>query len=216
MGHLKSITLVSLIAVATIAISHFASAQSVDDWRKAKNADQPKFKLVQSYNGTTPGTGNTLPKAEELKSMEGSWITWPGFMMKTDGGSRIFLQTTDPLKFTKKISGKKIVITFKKTQIYLSNNKNPLVTKNFNTPLLRASLKKHRKHAQLILQLKQKTDINIMQVSIEDGYNYIFIDFPAGQYSTNFNTQNPSFSGGGQSNSNQNTSGQTQDNETPN
>jgi hypothetical protein len=197
MSRFKSGTIFITVAVATLVVVHLAKAQSVKDWRKATETEQPQFKLIQSYNGTTPGTGNSLPKVEELKEMDGSWITWPGFTMKSDGGSRIFLQTNTPLEYSQKNKKKKITITFKKTKIFLSNNQNPLITQHFNTPLGRAYLKKHRKDAQLVLLLKQDTEVQIQQVAIEDGYNYVFIDFAAGQYNTNSDSPRPSFSGGG-------------------
>ena len=102
MWYQKSLKFTIPLLAGLTAIIHLAYAQSVDDWRKATQNSGAEFKLVQSYNGTTPGAGNKLPKVEELKSLDGSYITWPGFMMNQDGSSRIFLQTTRPLEYKEK------------------------------------------------------------------------------------------------------------------
>ncbi|MBN2343626.1 MAG: hypothetical protein JXX29_19365 [Deltaproteobacteria bacterium] len=169
-------TFISLVAV------QWVRAQSTDEWRKATENNQPKLELSQNYHGTKPGDGNTLPKVEELKGKDGLWITWPGFFMTADGGSRIFIQTTAPLEYKQKTSKKKIVLTFKDTKVHLSNNQNPLVTLHFNTPLRKAYLKKYKKKTELILELKTKTTPAISQSTDADGYSYLFIDFPPGQY----------------------------------
>ncbi len=177
-----AVTLV-MVVIAGLAMARLAPAQSSSEWRDARESGAaPAFTLVQSYHGTTPGTGNNLPKVEELKGKDGSWITWPGFMMKTDGSSRIFLQTTSPLEYLQKTKNKIVTLTFKDTSIYLSNNQNPLVTLHFNTPLRKAHLKRSKKNAELVMEMKVDAPISIMQVSIEDGYSYLFIDFPTGQY----------------------------------
>ncbi|MBN2802899.1 MAG: hypothetical protein JXR91_07380 [Deltaproteobacteria bacterium] len=217
MWYLKSLKIIIPVLTAIFAIAHFANAQSVDDWRNATSNNNQSFKLVQSYTGTTPGAGNTLPKVEELKSLEGAYITWPGFSMQKDGSSRIFLQTTQNLEYSQKNSKKNITITFKDTKIFLPNNKNPLITTHFNTPMDRAYLKKHKKNVQLVLKLKVASEVTISQVQIEDGYNYVFIDFPAGDYPKGTdNSPRPTFSGGGDNTENQNNqTEQVNDQESP-
>ena len=103
-------------------------------------------------------------------------------MMTDDGGSRVFLQTTTPIEYKQKNGKKRITLTFKGTRVFLSNNQNPLVTLHFNTPLRKAYLKKARKDSQLVLELKEEAEISVMQVNIEDGYSYLFVDFPAGNW----------------------------------
>lgn len=168
--------------IATLLTFQLAQAQSVDEWREATENTQPKLQLSQKYHGTTPGQGNTLPKVAELKGKKGSWITWPGFFMTADGGSRVFLQTTAPLSYKQKITKNKIILTFKNTKVHLSNNQNPLVTLHFNTPVKKIYLKKRKKHTELILEMKIKTEPTISQSTDADGYSYLFVDFPMGQY----------------------------------
>lgn len=173
---IASCSIVTLLAVQMV------QAQATNEWRSATEGNQPQLQLSQKYHGTMPGEGNTLPRVEELKDKSGSWITWPGFFMTPDGSSRLFLQTTAPLEYKKKSSEKKIILTFKNTKIHLSNNQNPLVTLHFNTPVRKAYLKKVSKKTELILELKTKATPTISQSTDADGYSYLFLDFPAGQY----------------------------------
>jgi hypothetical protein len=178
--------------IASAVSVQLAIAQSKDDWRDATaETQQPKLMLSQSYRGTRPGDGNNLPRVTELKEKSGLWITWPGFMMTEDGGSRVFLQTTGPVKYTQKKTGKKeIVLVFRKTGIYLSNNRNPLVTGHFNTPVARVNLKRRSgKTTELVMKLKVESTPNISQMTDNDGYNYLFIDFPAGEYPQTGNSE---------------------------
>jgi hypothetical protein len=105
-------------------------AQSTEEWRATEDGDDTsQVKLEQTYHGVKPGSGNNLPKVEELKNLSGVWVTWPGFTMREDGSSRIFLQTTVAVDYTleKMKKGKtRIVIKLKDARVHLSNNRNPL------------------------------------------------------------------------------------------
>ena len=90
------------LAVALLLgpMANATRAQTVEDWRATEDAEQKEVpKLEQRYHGVVPGSGNPLPQVEELKGKEGTWVTWPGFTMRRDGGSRIFLQTTIALGY---------------------------------------------------------------------------------------------------------------------
>ena len=169
-------------ATPLVLVAGLAFAQSQSDWLTAQNSGSEGLILEQSYHGTTPGSGNTLPRVEELKGKPGTWVTWPGFVMRPDGGSRIFLQTTRSLEYTKTDKKNRLYLTFKNAKVHLANNRNPLVTIHFNTPVRRTYLKRARKSVELAVEYKVSTQAAITQFSDKDGYNYLFIDFPAGQY----------------------------------
>lgn len=139
----------------------------------------PQSENVENYEGVIPGSGNNLPRIVELRGKKGTWVTWPGFMMLPGGGSRVFLQTTDALKYKVTESPEKIVVRIDRAKIFLSNNKNPLVTTYFDTPLRRTDLRAQGRNVELTLFLKVPAVPVIRQVSDEDGYNYLFIDFTA-------------------------------------
>jgi hypothetical protein len=160
-------------------------SQSREQWREAQDSTQeaPSPSPSQTdYQGTTPGGGNSLPRVDELKGIQEAYITWPGFMMLPEGGSRIFVQTTKPLKYTQKQDSKEITLSFADTKIFLSNNKNPLIMTYFNTPVQKVYVKQAGKRAELVIELKTSAHAGVVQTFVDDGYNYVFVDFPAGQY----------------------------------
>ncbi len=194
---------VRCISTALMAVFLFLTmgktihAQSRDEWRESyKGEGKQPVRIEQTYHGVKPGSGNTLPKVEELKGKSGKWVTWPGFAMQPDGGSRIFLQTTVPLTYTVEEKKMRVVLKLGSAKVFLSNNRNPLVTTHFNTPLKRAYLKKRRKALELILILKVKASPNIVQTTDQDGYNYLFVDFPPGNYpKADDSSARPAYSG---------------------
>ncbi|MBN2716743.1 MAG: hypothetical protein JXX14_12895 [Deltaproteobacteria bacterium] len=179
----KTTLIIGACALATVVSIRFATAQTPNDWRQTTEDAQPQqLVLNQEYRGARPGTGNPLPRVAELREKEGLWITWPGFMMTDDGGSRVFLQTTGPLQYKIKAGKKKVVMTFHNTSVFLYNNRNPLVTQHFNTPVARINLKKRKKTTELILSMKTEAAPSVSQLTDADGYNYLFIDFGPGNY----------------------------------
>ena len=180
-----------LLLAFLFVCSHIATAQSPTEWRDASGKESTKeLTLNQKYQGTTPGKGNTLPKVEEIKAKtDGNWITWPGFVMNKNGTSRLFIQTTSPISYKKTKKANRVSLSFTKTKIFLSNNRNPLVTVHFNTPMKRAYLRYKKKAAELIIELKTSVTFNIHQVSYDDGYHYLFVDFPSGDYPTKEDTK---------------------------
>ncbi len=157
-------------------------AQSVDEWRATEEGQTEVRTLDTTYDGVTPGSGNTLPKIEELKGKEGTWVTWPGFLMRDELGSRFFIQSTVPLEFTVVTKKNKITIQIKNAKVFLRNNSNPLVTTHFNTPVKRAYLKRRGKNVDVVLEMKTEVIPTVTQSAVGDGYHYMFIDFAPGTY----------------------------------
>jgi hypothetical protein len=170
-----------------------AAAQTHKNWSETKTPDDnTAMKLEQGYAGVKPGSGNNLPRVEELKDKPGTWVTWPGFLLMPDGTSRLFLQTTVPVAYSIDERDKKISLKLKDAKVHLRNNRNPLVTVHFNTPLNRAYLKKNRKSLDLVMELRQSVMPRISQTVDHDGYHYLFVDFPPGSYPSAANP-NPLF-----------------------
>ena len=93
--HARRIWYGFITALFFIAIEGAAFAQSSGEPNGTEDSNASSGGTsAPAYNGVVPGSGNPLPKVEELKTLDGVWVTWPGFVMKEDGGSRIFLQTT--------------------------------------------------------------------------------------------------------------------------
>ena len=176
-------TLLSGMALAALVTSVYAQSQK--EWRRTENEpSRPPKKVQKPYEGVTPGTGNSLPRVEELRNQAGTWVTWPGFTKVKDGGSQVFIQTTVSVVYEVIEKKRVITIKLKDAEVYLSNNRNPLVTTHINTPLKRAYLKKRKRDVSLVLELKQKSTFEISQRHDRDGYHYLFVDFPPGRYPT--------------------------------
>jgi hypothetical protein len=191
--------LMTLSFTAFTVSPRFSPAQTREEWRAASEGKQETQPLVldQSYHGVTPGTGNTLPRVAELKGKSGNWVTWPGFTMLENGASRIFVQTTSAIEYEIVKKKNTLVLKLKDSQVFLTNNRNPLVTVNFNTPIERAYLKVRKKKVELVLELKVPSEPTITQTVDKDGYAYVFVDFAAGQYPIEEKEARPSFAGHG-------------------
>ncbi len=193
--------LYSLIGAFMLSMPVFVlHAQSQKEWREteSKQATIPK-NTTPHYEGVTPGSGNNLPKVEELKTKPGTWVTWPGFRMLSNGASQIFLQTTGSVKYDLVEQKMKLILKMKDASVHLSNNRNPLVTTHFNTPVRRTYLKrKKRAGVELIVEFKQPCTYQISQRFDADEYHYLFIDFAAGAYPVEDSTSSrPSYEGYG-------------------
>lgn len=194
----KRITALLYGALTAFIVPAIAATQTHDTAPKTQNSPpEEKVELKQSYTGVVPGNGNNLPRVEKLKKQKGAWVTWPGFVLREDGGSRLFVQTTQPLQYSVSDNGLTVTLSLKKTKVYLSNNQNPLVTSYFNTPLKRAYFKKGKKETLLVLELKVKATPNISSITDNDGYHYMFVDFSPGDYPVDSDPLVPSFIGVG-------------------
>jgi hypothetical protein len=82
-------------------------------------------------------------------------------------------------------SADRIVIVLHDATIHLHNNLNPLVTQFFPvTPVASARLERHRRDLHLVIELKAASGATVTTQQGDDGYFYLFVDFPAGQYLT--------------------------------
>jgi hypothetical protein len=135
---------------------------------------------VGYYRGVVPGHGIVPPRARMLKSARQNLVTWPGFEM-TASGSRIFVQSLRPISYSRADEANRVVFVLQNTRIHLRNNRNPLVTESFNTPVGTAYLRPRGRDTLLILDMKVGSSPSISQVT-EGGYSFLFLDFPGGTY----------------------------------
>ena len=133
------------------------------------------------YRGVVPGQSHIPPRARRLAKTRRNYVVWPGFEMLDGGGSRVFIQSTRPVTYTREDAPGRIVIVLRNTRIHLRNNRNPLVTEHFNTPVAEAYLTRRGRDTLLVLEMKTEVTPTVRQVS-ENGYHFLFIEFPAGRY----------------------------------
>lgn len=132
------------------------------------------------YAGVTPGSAtsdNVPPKAEEIP--EGTlMLTWPGFMMRKDGGSRFFVQTSRPVQIATHESEGRFELILRNTRVHLKNNFRPLETEFFKTPVTRATVQRQgKKDVAMVFEMRVKATPTVTQEKGKDGFNYVFVDF---------------------------------------
>ena len=133
-----------------------------------------------AYAGVTPGSetsDNLPPKAEEIP--EGAhMLTWPGFMMRKEGGSRFFVQTSRPVEITTHESEGRFELVLRSTRVHLKNNFRPLETEFFDTPVTRATIQRRgKKDLVMVLEMRAQATPTVTQEKGKDGFNYVFVDF---------------------------------------
>jgi hypothetical protein len=110
-------------------------------------------------------------------------ITWPGFQMQPDGSSRVFVQSTAPLNSQAAMtSSTQLVVDLGDAKVAGPNNRRPLDTSFFNTPVTRVTFKSAQKRIILELTLRAPVQPRITSDQAKSGFYFVYIDFPPGKY----------------------------------
>jgi hypothetical protein len=134
------------------------------------------------YTGVKLGGNESPPIASKPGSPVA--ITWPGFQMKPEGGSVVFLQTNALLNVrSSKVEGK-LIVELGEVRVE-GTNRLPLDTRFFNTPVTRVELKRARKNTTLELSLRAEVEPRIETAQAKSGYYFVYIHLPAGNYLPN-------------------------------
>ncbi len=136
---------------------------------------------VGVYQGVVPGAVNP-PAVKVPPGGENRQATWPGFQMLSDGGSRIFVQLTSETSVDAEMQPDKMVVTLRNTAVAGPTNAFPLETRYFNTPVKRARLKAKDQDTLLVLDLRKEITPVVSKEGARDGYFFVYVDFPAGNY----------------------------------
>ncbi len=129
------------------------------------------------YQGVTPGSDNPPPRAEEIPP-DALMLTWPGFVMRKEGRSCFFIQTSKPVQVATKKSAGRLELVMRNTQVFLSNNYRPLETQYFSTPVTRATVQqKGRNDVVMVFEMRDDVTPTIKQEKGKDGFNYVFVEF---------------------------------------
>ncbi len=112
---------------------------------------------------------------------------WPGFRMLDDGGSEVMIEFSKAvLAPSEHKAAGRYTFVFKGAVISKHNNKNPLLTIHFNTPVLDARLTSQKGgEIQLIVELRPGLDLApvVGQRPASEGLGQqFFIRFPSGSY----------------------------------
>ncbi len=134
-----------------------------------------------TYAGVVPGGAQpasiTVPAGQTPAQ-----ITWPGFQMRPDGTSRVFFQSTVPVPVQTSLTAAKFVMKLPGTQIAGNNNRLPLETRFFNTPVTRVTITHARDGVTVTLDLRAPVTPAVSGERGASGYAFTYIDLPAGSF----------------------------------
>lgn len=138
----------------------------------------------QKYDGVVPGAArkNPLPAAPKV----GAYLVWTGFQM-TATGSRVFLQTTEPVQFDideghPGKSGKStLAVRLEGCRIYMANNRRRIDTRYFATPVAGVSAKQKGRSVEVRIALREVASAVPHSEPGPDGTQFVVLDFPPGK-----------------------------------
>jgi hypothetical protein len=144
------------------------------------HTDQPEHPLG-TYAGVVPGA-NAAPAVPVGKTETKPVITWPGFQMRQDGTSRVFIQSTTPLTPQPSAAGPRFSVYLPGAKVAGNTNKLPLETRFFNTPVSRVNIEQQRDGVTLVLDLRAEVSPVVSSERGPTGYYFLYIDLPKGSF----------------------------------
>jgi hypothetical protein len=135
-----------------------------------------------NYSGVAPGS-NVVPDGIATQPGGAALVTWPGFQMLADGGSRVFIQTSVEVKAELKREGNSWTVLLPGVSLPPGNARLPLDTSFFNTPVKSVRAKLH-KPAGVLVQLDMRSQVapTLHTERASTGYFFVSLDFPPGSY----------------------------------
>lgn len=128
-------------------------------------------------------TTRRASRASKRTEHTGPVATMPGFTMRADGTSVIFVDLTAPPQVEEHAGKGFVTYVLKGTQVDRANNKNPLETAFYDTPVLRARLRGIPKEDDAELQIELRADVKpTFKVQTEKGQSRLEVVFPAGKF----------------------------------
>jgi hypothetical protein len=135
-----------------------------------------------AYGGVVPGASNKVSKpAPGAKGP--ATITWPGFQMRPDGSSRVFIQSTKAIepKVLATAAGK-FELQLPGARVAEKTNRLPLDTRFFNTPVTKVSVNAARSGAVVLLEMRTPVTPQVNSELGPSGYYFTYIELPKGEY----------------------------------
>lgn len=173
----------SPLKTALLGMALAWSATVVAQDQSSQNGDQAGDQAGSSqYAGVSPGSGHAPPRAPEPGGSGPVLMTWPGFQARPDGASRFFLQTTGPVQVEQKHEDGRFVVVLKGCRLHLRNNRRPLETRYFNTPVSSARIERRGRDLAFVMSLRADVTPVVSTQSGANGYNFVLLEFPAGNY----------------------------------
>lgn len=175
---MAALAVLGLGAASAPAQPDRAAASSGKKAPRAENA-------VGEYSGVDPGEA-APPRGLRHRGKRPT-ITWIGFVPRSPGAARVFVQLTRQTSFDQKVEKGALVVTIDGAHLLERNTGRPLDTRFFDTPLARVVPKRfHRHHhsgVELTLAFKTPADAAQAQAHMDtgkDGMTYLFLDVGGG------------------------------------
>ncbi|MFT3922741.1 MAG: hypothetical protein QM778_09420 [Myxococcales bacterium] len=150
--------------------------------------------LAQGYGGVVPGSNAVPGSVASSPATAGAQVTWPGFQVLEDGGTRVFVQTNVAVQPELKKDGQNWLVVIPGVSLPKGNARLPLDTHFFNTPVTSARMqplhsagKRRRKHqvgtgVTVLLEMRAPVTPKLRTEKAPNGYFFTYIEFAAGKY----------------------------------
>ncbi|MCS6798449.1 MAG: hypothetical protein NZ898_07960 [Myxococcota bacterium] len=135
---------------------------------------------VGAYTGVVPGMTNPPPMRPA--NPRPAVVTWPGFQSRPDGASRVFVQTSAPVRTEIVRQGSAHVLLLRDCSVGLRNHRRPLETQYFETPVLRVHLERRGRDVAVVMQMRAEATPTVSASTGPDGLHYVYVEFPAGRW----------------------------------
>jgi hypothetical protein len=148
---------------------------------------------AQGYDGVVPGS-SAVPHNLSAAPGGDAVVTWPGFQVLGNGGSRVFVQTSVAVQPELKRDGNSWVVIIPGVTLPKGNARLPLDTQFFNTPVTSARMlplhttgKRRKQHqvgtgVSVVLEMRAEVTPKLHTEKADNGYFFTYIEFPAGTY----------------------------------
>jgi hypothetical protein len=138
---------------------------------------------AQNYVGVVPGS-DTITENLAAAPGEGALVTWPGFQMMPDGGSRVFVQTSTEVTPELKRDGQSDnwQLLLGNVSLPAGNARRPLDTQFFNTPVKSVRTLSRGKGVAVMLVMRAKLKPIVRTERAQSGYYFTYLEFPAGSF----------------------------------
>jgi len=153
-----------------------AAAQEVELQAQEQAPAEAAQSGGSAYRGVVPGGGKVLPP-HAPREKNPTRVTWTGFQMKDDGGSRVFVQLTESAPYQVTQVGGALHVIIKGAKLHLRNNGRPLDTHFFATPV--KSIHATEKGGEVVLVIETRGHATHSEkTETQGGYQFLMIDFP--------------------------------------
>lgn len=133
---------------------------------------QPGIRSRDTKLNGCPGAGESRAVAKQAE------ITMTGFVPYEDGSAMVFVEMTAPVAVEVSQVERTVTYTLRGAKVVIRNNRNPLITRDFSSPVTSARLVPEKNATKLVIELREKSTPSHRMVSA-DGGAALEITFPA-------------------------------------